>query len=190
MGLLHSDLSTHNHGQRRGHTHGSGRGQPQSVNPRVSVTRPGARRACVHMHTKMHTCTCMHLHTRRALTSICRTASSRSRMASRASSVISGSSAGSWLCHVLPPPPKIFSLSASSVTGARGLCRGQTQYYHGCLAATRPRPLLLWLVAGGSTSRLSLSSQVPGTSRSLCAPLVWAVGLGDLPTGCQVLGLP
>ena len=51
-------------------------------------------------------------------------ASSRWRMASRSSSVISESKAWSWLwfCHTPSPPLKIFSSSGRSEKGVLGLC--------------------------------------------------------------------
>lgn len=68
------------------------------------VATPGGLGAHAHTSTQTHTRAHRRTRARRALTSICRMASSRSRVASQSSSVTSGHGACSWPCHAPPSP--------------------------------------------------------------------------------------
>ena len=152
-------------------SHGSGTSAGPAQPPlleRRELPRPGAGDTRGHTHTHARVLT-------PARTSICRMASSRSRMASRSSSVISGSSACPWACHTPSPPLKIFSSSDSSANGAWGLCRDTDQGYpHAQPAATRP------------SSQQAPRSAQPAALKGRAPPC----HSRDVPTGSPVLGLP
>lgn len=139
-----------------------------------AATAAGDSRGHTHTHARVRT---------PARTSICRMASSRSRMASRSSSVISGSSACPWACHMPSPPLKIFSSSDSSANGAWGLCRDTGRdtdqgYPHAQPAATR------------LSSRQAPRSQPPACSPEGAGGRTPPCHSRDVPTGSRVLGLP
>lgn len=123
-----------------------------------------------------------------------------SQMASRPSSVTSGSSACSWPCHVLSPPLEVFSSSASSAEGPGDSADDR----HRRVTAGAPHwQLRLRLSLGHDTRSLQESVRPPhptgpwrgGTRPGLCGPVGrWARSLhaaarGTSPQGHGLPGL-
>lgn len=139
----------------RGRPRGEEGGAHRASGPRSPAKGPlvlGHTRPRPHAHAH-------HAHTAGpGLTSICRMASPRSWTASTSSSVISGSGACSWPCHMPSRPLKIFPSSGSSAKGAPGLCWQQRWASQPCMAQATASPQAR---GGSSLSGLSLGCGNP-----------------------------